>query len=118
MRLQVALRHAGQRNAVVMAKFDDRVAMRVGADQRRQLLDVLNVGKVVELERVGPRIEVADRLGADARLEHKSVVAGPANDTDVLEPPVAAGSVMSVPPFPSDAKLNVPLKLSNVKLAA
>jgi hypothetical protein len=65
-------RHAGQRNAVIVAQFDERVTVRVLGDQRRQLLNV-----------------------------H-----------------VAGGSVMSVPPCPSDAKLNVPLKLSNVKLAA
>ena len=63
-------------------------------------------------------IEVDDCVGADAWLEYKSVVAGPPIETDILEEFVAGGSVMSVPPLPSDAKLNVPLKLSNVKLAA
>ena len=36
-------------------------------------------------------------------------------DGDGLEERVAGGSVMSVPPFPSDAKLKVPSKLSKVR---
>ena len=78
MRLQVALRHTGQRDAVVVAEFDDRVAMRVGADQCRRLLDILKVGEVVELDGIDPRVEVRDRVRADARLEHEIIVAGPA----------------------------------------
>ena len=41
----------------------------------------------------------------------------PQIDAEALEEPVAGGSVMSVPPCPSDAKLNVPSKLTNVRLA-
>ena len=33
--------------------------MRVGADQRRQLLDVLNIGEVVELDGIDPRVKFA-----------------------------------------------------------
>jgi hypothetical protein len=40
MRLQVPRRHAGQRNAVMVAQFDERVTVRVLGDQRRQLLNV------------------------------------------------------------------------------
>ena len=53
MGLQVARRHAGDGDAVAVSELDHRVAMRVGCDQRRQLLDGLNVGEVVELDRVG-----------------------------------------------------------------
>ena len=76
----------------------------------------MNVGEVVELDRVGLRIEVDDGVGADAGIEYESVVARAAIETGTgWRNSVAGGSVMSVPPFPSDAKLNVPLKLSKVR---
>lgn len=55
MCLKVALSHAGQRDAVAVTEFDDRAAMCVGAGQRRQLLDALNVGEVVELDCIDPQ---------------------------------------------------------------
>jgi hypothetical protein len=32
--------------------------------------------EVIELDRIGLRIEVGHRIGADARVEHETVVAG------------------------------------------
>ena len=79
MRLQVALRHAGERDAVVVAEFDDRIAMRVCTDQCRQLLNILNVGEMVELDGSRLRVGASDRVRADPGMEHERVVAGAAD---------------------------------------
>ena len=94
MRLQEALRHAGQRDAVVVAEFDDRVAMRVGADQRRQLLDVLNVGEVVELDGIGLPVEVGDpRPGGCSAGTRNCRCRGPTYVTDPVCPLDSVGLV-------------------------
>jgi len=79
VRLQVVRGHAGDRDAVVVAELDHRVAVNIGGDQRRQLLNVLDIGEVVELDSVGLRIKVDDGVGADARREYEIVVARPAD---------------------------------------
>lgn len=71
--LQLGGGHANNRNAVVMTEFDHRVAMRVGGDERLQLLRGLGVSKVIELDRVVVRIKVDDGVGTDARPEHEIV---------------------------------------------
>ncbi len=63
MGLQVVRAHAGQRDAVLVTEFDHRVAMRIGGDQRPQLLHVWNVDKMVELDGVSLRIKVGDGGG-------------------------------------------------------
>ena len=77
--LQEGGAHAGNGDAVAVTELEHRVAMDVGGDRRRQLLHVLNVGEVVELDRVVLRIEVVDRLRALTRVEHERVVAGTAD---------------------------------------
>ncbi len=47
---QLRLGDAGQRDAVVVAEIDHRVAMRVGRDQRLQFLHSLRVGEMVEFK--------------------------------------------------------------------
>ena len=52
MRLQVGLCDAGDRDAVVVPEFDHCVAVRIGGDERFQLLHRLHVGEVVEFDNV------------------------------------------------------------------
>lgn len=52
--------------AVAVAEIDYRVSLRVRGDERRQLLRVLHVGEVLQLGRIGVRIEVGEGVGADA----------------------------------------------------
>ena len=59
MRLQVGLCDAGDRDAVVVPKFDHCVAVGVAGDEGCQLLHGLNVGEVVEFENVFLRVEVS-----------------------------------------------------------
>ena len=77
--LDLRLGHAGERDAVVVAEIDHRVAMHVGGDELLQFLDGLRAGQVIELDRVGLRIEVDDCVGANAWLEKEVVVAGTAD---------------------------------------
>src|SRR5262249_61702530 len=75
--VQLGWGHAVDRNAVVVAEFDHRVAVRVGGDGRLQLLHGLGVSEVVELDRVLVRLEVDDGGGTDARPEHEIVAPKP-----------------------------------------
>src|SRR5262249_5025761 len=77
--LQERRAHARDGDAVAMAELQHRIAVRVRGDQLRQLFSVLDVGEVVEFERVLLRIEVVDRLRALARMEHEGVIAGAAD---------------------------------------
>src|ERR1700722_20583885 len=67
--------HPRQYDAVVVAEIDQRIAMRIGGDERLQFLDGLHIGKVVELDRILLRIEVRNGVGTDARRENEMVVA-------------------------------------------
>jgi hypothetical protein len=75
VRLKIVGRHPGDGDAIVVSEFDHGVAVRIGGDQRRQLLNGLNVGEVIELDCIGLWIQVEDCVGADARLEHECIVA-------------------------------------------
>jgi hypothetical protein len=110
--------HAGERDAVVVAEIDHRVAMHVGGDELLQFLHGLRVGEVVELDRVGLRIEVDDGVGADIGFEYEGVVARAADRNGRVGGIRCWRIGDERATIPSDAKLNVPLKLSNVKLAA
>ena len=77
--LQEGRTHARNGNTIAVPKLEHRVAMHVGSDRGSQLLHIMNVGELVELDRVVLRIEVVDRLRALARVEYKRVVAGAAN---------------------------------------
>ena len=77
--LQLRGGHAGNRDAVIMPEGDHCVAVRVGGDQRLQLLHGLRVGKVVKLDGVVLGIEVDDGVGSNAGLEHEIVIAGSAD---------------------------------------
>ena len=79
MRLQLRRRHPGNGEAVVVPELDQGIAMRVAGNVGRQLLQILDVSEMIELDGVGLRIEVADRLGAHARMKHEAVVAGAAD---------------------------------------
>ena len=128
MRLQVALRDARQRDAVVVAVFDDRVAVGVGRDERGQLLDILQVGEVFKLDRIGLRIEVDDRVGANAGREYGvGSLPGPPIETDIVPVVVSAGfcapggciaggSLTSAPPLPSTVTVQVALVKSPTRL--
>ena len=63
----------------MMTQINHRVAVHIRGDQRLQFFNGLRIGEVVELNRVLLRIEVADRLGARARLKDKMIIAGSAN---------------------------------------
>ena len=58
--LQFGGGHAGDRDAVVVAEIDHRIAMRVGRDERQQFLNVLRIGEMIELDCVMLRIEIDD----------------------------------------------------------
>ena len=62
--LQLRRVHARQRNAVAVAEIDHGVARQVGGDERRQVLERLCVGEVVDLVRV-VSVEIIDGVGAD-----------------------------------------------------
>ena len=63
----------------MVPEIDQGVAMRIGGDERLQLLDRLSIGGLIELDGVLLRIAVRQGLGADARSEHEMVTAGTAN---------------------------------------
>jgi hypothetical protein len=77
--LQESRADARNGDAIAVAEFKHRVAMRVGGDRRRKFLRVLDVGEMVKLDRFVLRIEVVDRLRAFTRMEHECVIAGAAN---------------------------------------
>ena len=71
--LQLRLGDVGQRDRVVVAEIDHRVAVRVGGDQRLQFLRGLHIGEVIELEHILLRVEIDDGVGADAGREHEMI---------------------------------------------
>ena len=77
--LQEVRTYARNGDTIAVAKPNHRVAMHVRSDRGGQFLHIMNVGEFVELDRVVLGIEVADRLQAFARVEHKRVVAGTAD---------------------------------------
>ena len=77
--LQLWRGHASERDAVVMAEINHRIAMHIRGDERLQFLSGLYVGEVVEFERVLTQIEIGDGVGADAGREHEIIVAGSAD---------------------------------------
>ena len=101
--LQEGRTHARNGDTVAVTELEHRVAMHVGSNRGRQFLHIMNVGELVELDRVVLWIEVVDRLRALARVEYKGVVAGAANgdwrDWCWQRP---AKSKMIVPPWPSE----------------
>jgi hypothetical protein len=72
--LQLDGGHVGNRDAVVMAELDHRIAVRVRGDERRQLLRRLDIGEVIELDRVVLGIEVDDGVKADVAVSKTTTV--------------------------------------------
>jgi hypothetical protein len=83
--LQKARGHAGDGDAVPMTELEHRVAVRIDCDRSRQCLRALHVREVVELNGIGPRIEVVDGFCAFAGVEEERVVAGPADGDGGME---------------------------------
>ena len=79
MCLEVALANPRNCNAVVVPKLDYRFPVNVRRDEGCQFLHRLSVGKVVEFDGIGLRIEVDDGVGANARPEDEIVVSGAAD---------------------------------------
>ena len=77
--LQLRVGDASQRDTVIVAEINHRVAMRVGGDERLQFLNGLHIGEVIERERILLHIEIGDGVGADAGREDEIVVAWPAD---------------------------------------
>jgi hypothetical protein len=69
VRLQIARGRARDGGApVVMAGLYHRTAVRVTGDRRRQFLRILDVGDMLELDRVVLRVEVSDCLPKSSTL--------------------------------------------------
>jgi len=102
VRLEVTGVHAGYGDAVAVAEFDHRVAVRVCGNQRRELLKVLNAGEVIEIDGVGFRVEVKNGFGARSGVNTKLSLPAPATrtvpaaDEDAV---VTGGSTTWVPPL-------------------
>src|SRR5262245_14050246 len=77
--LQEGRTHALNGDTIAVAELKHRVVMHIGSNRGSQFLHIMNVGELVELDRVVLWIEVVDRLRALARVEHKRVVAGTAD---------------------------------------
>ena len=89
--LQEGRAHARNGDAVAVAELEHRVAVHIRGDRRRQFLHVLNVGEVVELDRVVLRIEVVDRLRAFAGWNTKVSLPAPPIETEGLDGELVAG---------------------------
>jgi hypothetical protein len=72
--LQESRTHARDGDTIAVVELNHCVAMHVGSDRGSQILHIMNVGEVVELDRLVLRIEIVDHLRAFARMEHKSVL--------------------------------------------
>jgi hypothetical protein len=77
--LQLLGRHSVESNTIVVTKIDGGIPVRVGCDERLQLLDRLRVAEVIELNRVLLRVEIAHALSADARSEHEMIAISPSD---------------------------------------